>query len=107
MPLASRLHHVKRHHLQASAKGTSYVNLFGKSCLNVGALKCGCNDGHANFIIILRLLHDKITATALFSGTETSETEPVVITIQKVVKQGCGITRSPFAKKKMAPSYYY
>ena len=38
MPQASRLHHAKRQHLQASAKGTTSVNLFGNSCLDVGAL---------------------------------------------------------------------
>ena len=38
----------------------------------------------ANFITILRLLHDKMTATVLFNGTET---EP--FTIRTGVKQGC------------------
>ena len=38
----------------------------------------------ANLITILRLLHDKMTATVLTNGTET---EP--FTVRTVVKQGC------------------
>ena len=45
----------------------------------------------ANFITILRLLHDKMTATALFSETET---EP--FTIRTGVKQGCVIAPTLF-----------
>ena len=46
----------------------------------------------ANFITILRLLHDKMTATVLFNGTET---EP--FTIRTGVKQGCVIAPTLFA----------
>ena len=45
----------------------------------------------ANFITILRLLHDKMTATILFNGTETGP-----FTIRTGVKQGCVIAPTLF-----------
>ena len=56
--------------------------------INREALWFGCP---ANFITILRLLHDKMTATVLFNGTET---EP--FTIRTGIKQGYTIAPTLF-----------
>ena len=61
--------------------------------------RCGCP---VNLTKILRLLHDKMTASVLFNGTDTDP-----FTIQTWVKQGCCIAPTLFIDIYIyAPSFF-